>query len=324
MVAASPEKKTDATCGKKRKSSPDYASWAARLLAECEASAGDAASKLPAGLYVVAVPIGNLGDITLRALQTLAGCDAVACEDTRVTGGLLHRYGIKQKLISYHDHNALGRQPELLARLAAGEAVALVSDAGTPLISDPGYKLVQACRAAGYPVTALPGASALLTALACGGLPTDQFLFAGFLPSKPTAREKALLALKSIPATLVFYEAPPRLDATLAAMAKIFGAERPAAVARELTKLYETVETGTLAELAARFHTEKTPKGEIVLMIAPPAPTQAEAPPLDALLREALRTHSLRDAVAAVSAATGIKKSEVYQRALGVGGEKTK
>lgn len=309
------------SCGKKRKSSPDYASLAARLLADCEASAGDAASKLPAGLYVVAVPIGNLGDITLRALQTLAGCDAVACEDTRVTGGLLHRYGIRQKLISYHDHNAQARQPELLARLAAGEAVALVSDAGTPLISDPGYKLVQACRAAGYPVTALPGASALLTALACAGLPTDQFLFAGFLPSKPTARDKALLALKNISATLIFYEAPPRLDATLSAMAKILGAERQATVARELTKLYETVETGALGELAKLFRESETPKGEIVILLAPPPATPTEAPPLDAMLNAALQTQSLRDAVAAVSAATGIKKSEVYQRALALGGK---
>ncbi len=302
--------------GKKQKSSPDYSAWVRCLV---EASGEEAASKprnLAPGLYVVATPIGNRGDISLRALHTLAEADVVACEDTRVTGALLHGYGLKKPLLSYHDHNAAERLPELLARLGAGEAVALVSDAGTPLISDPGYKLVQACRAAGHDVVAVPGASALLTALASCGLPTDRFLFAGFLPPKKTARQKELAELAGIPATLVFYESAPRLGATLADMAAVLGGGRHAAVARELTKLFEDMRTATLAELAGQYAEEDTPKGEIVIVVGPPDAAEAALPDIDALLVQALATQTLRDAVAAVTAATGAKKSEVYQRAL--------
>ena len=309
--------------GKKQKSSPDYSAWARRIL---EASREEATSKQPAGLYVVATPIGNLGDITLRALQTLAAADAVVCEDSRVTGALLHHYGIKKPLVSYHDHNADERRPQILARLAAGEALALVSDAGTPLVSDPGFKLVQACRAEGYSVTALPGASALLTALSSSGLPTDKFLFAGFLPPKRTARQKALAELAAVPATLVFYEAPSRLAAALDDMEKVLGPERQAAVARELTKLFEEFRNAPLAELVAHYRQAPAPKGEIVILVGPPveaasteATAAANSEALDAQLKEALRTMSLRDAVAAVAATTGAKKSEVYKRALKFG-----
>jgi 16S rRNA (cytidine1402-2'-O)-methyltransferase len=311
--------------GKKQKSSVDYSAWARRML---EASGDEAGSKPPAGLYVVSTPIGNLGDITLRALQTLAAVDAVACEDTRVTGALLHRYGIKKTLISYHDHNAEERRPALLARIAVDEAVALVSDAGTPLISDPGYRLVQACRAEGYVVTAIPGASALLAALSSAGLPTDKFMFAGFLPPKKTARLKALAELTSVPATLIFYEAPSRLAAALDDMEKLLGTHRQAAVCRELTKLFEEVRTSPLGELAAQYRDAPAPKGEIVILVGPPgvAPrtlaTAAASETLDAQIKKALRTMSLRDAVAHVAAAAGVKKSEVYKRALGVGKKK--
>ena len=291
-----------------------------------ETSREEATSKQPAGLYVVATPIGNLGDITLRALQTLAAADAVVCEDTRVTGALLHHYGIKKPLVSYHDHNADERRPRILAKLAAGEALALVSDAGTPLISDPGFKLVQACRAEGYNVTALPGASALLTALSSSGLPTDKFLFAGFLPPKRTARQKALVELATVSATLVFYEAPSRLSAALDDMEKVLGPQRQAAVARELTKLFEEFRNAPLAELAAHYRASPAPKGEIVILVGPSveaASTAATAAAcseaLDAELKQALRTMTLRDAVAHVAAATGAKKNEVYKRALGIG-----
>ena len=298
---------------KKKKASTDYSVWAQRVL---KASGEDAISKPPAGLYVIATPIGNLGDITLRALHTLAMADMVACEDTRVTGALLHRYGIKKPLLAYHDHNADARRPEILKRLAAGEAVALVSDAGTPLISDPGYKLVQACRAAGHTVFALPGASALLTALCAAGLPTDKFMFAGFLPNKSAARQKALKDLAAMPSTLVFYEAPARLAATLDDMETVLGGARKAAVARELTKLFEEIRDGTLAELAAQYRDKDSPKGEIVLVVGPPDDAALPAQDIDGLLKKALKTMSVRDAVSAVAEATGAKKSAVYERAL--------
>lgn len=301
------------TSKEKKKSSPDYAKWARHAV---KASEDEAASKPSSGLYVIATPIGNLGDISLRALHVLARVDAVACEDTRVTGALLHRYGIKKPLISYYDHNAERRLPELIAQMKAGESVALVSDAGTPLISDPGYKLVQACRAEGIAVVAVPGASALLTALPAAGLPTDRFLFEGFLPSKSAARQKALSALAAVQATLVFYEAPSRLGATLEDMAKTLGAERPAAVARELTKLFEETRTATLGELAAHYRARPAPKGEIVILAGPPVETETASPDIDALLRQKLKTMSLRDAAAAVAALTGAKKKDVYRRAL--------
>ena len=290
-----------------------------QIAAGVEAEATD----LPTGLYIVATPIGNLGDITLRALVTLRGVDVVACEDTRVTGGLLKLYGISQKLVSYHDHNAAGREPELLAALAEGKAVALVSDAGTPLISDPGFRLVQAARAAGHKVIAVPGASALLTALAGSGLPTDHFSFAGFLPTKSTARRSALADVAGLPMTQVFYETPPRLAACLKDMAAELGADRPAMIGRELTKLFEEMRGGTLGELAAHYEAKPTPKGEIVIVVAPPLLSAgedafADDAALDQALTQALQQHSLRDAVAAVSAATGQPKKRVYASALGL------
>ncbi len=269
------------------------------------------------GLHVVATPIGNLRDVTIRALETLAGADVIACEDTRVTRRLLDHYGIATPLVPYHEHNAATMRPKLLARLAARDAVALVSDAGTPLVSDPGFKLVREAREAGYAVNALPGASAVLVALAVAALPTDRFFFEGFLPAKETARRTRLATLARIPATLILFESGPRLAAALADLAEIFGA-REAAVCRELTKLHEEVRRAPLAELAAAYaRDDAETRGEIVIVVAPPAD---EAPPegddVDALLRRALTRVSVKDAVAEVAAATGLPRREVYQRAL--------
>jgi 16S rRNA (cytidine1402-2'-O)-methyltransferase len=267
------------------------------------------------GLHIIATPIGNLGDITLRALETLAGADLIACEDTRVTRKLLDRYGISTPLTPYHDHNAAQARPKLLQRLAEGAAIALVSDAGTPLVSDPGFKLVRAAQDAGHPVTALPGPSSVLAALAVAGLPTDQFLFAGFLPPKQAARRARIDELARIPATLVLFEAGPRLEATLADLAAGLGS-REAALCRELTKLHEEVRRGDLATLAQGCAEGET-RGEFVVVIGPPQ--AAERPSTDdaaALLREALSRLSLKDAVAEVAAATGLPRREVYQQAL--------
>src|SRR5579863_2187530 len=226
------------------------------------------AGRLAPGLHIVATPIGNLGDITLRALATLAGADLIACEDTRVTRKLLGRYGISTPLTAYHDHNAAKARPMLLRRLAEGAAIALVSDAGTPLVSDPGYKLVCAAQDAGRAVTALPGASALLAALAVAGLPTDQFLFAGFLPPKQAARRARIAELAPIPSTIVLFETGPRLAAALADLAAGLG-PREATVCRELTKLHEEVRRGELAALAQELSGNE-PRGEIVVVVAPP------------------------------------------------------
>jgi 16S rRNA (cytidine1402-2'-O)-methyltransferase len=271
--------------------------------------------KLAAGLHIVATPIGNLGDITLRALETLAGADLIACEDTRVTRKLLDRYAVTTPLTPYHEHNAAKARPVLLARLAEGAAIALVSDAGTPLISDPGFKLVRAAQEAGHAVTALPGASAVLTALAVAGLPTDQFLFAGFLPPKQAARRSRIAELGRIPATLVLFESGPRVAATLADLSAGLG-NREAALCRELTKLHEEIRRGDLATLAQTCAANE-PRGEIVLVVAPP---QA-LPPMsvadtETLLRDALGRVSVKDAVAEVADATGLPRREVYQRAL--------
>lgn len=279
---------------------------------------GGAAVDVPGiegGLYVVATPIGNLGDITLRALATLAGADLIACEDTRVTRKLLDRYGITTPLTAYHDHNATQARPVLLRRLADGASIALVSDAGTPLVSDPGYKLVCAAQDAGHTVTALPGASALLTALAVAGLPTDQFLFAGFLPPKQAARRTRIAELAPIPATIVLFETGPRLAATLADLAVGLGA-RDAAVCRELTKLHEEIRRGDLDTLAQSAGTSEI-RGEIVLVIGPPpASAQPSADDAEAMLREALARSSLKDAVTEIAEATGVPRRQLYQRAL--------
>ena len=271
---------------------------------------------LAAGLHIVATPIGNLGDITLRAREALAGADVIACEDTRVTRKLLDRYGIATSLTPYHDHNAAEARPKILGRLARGEAVALVSDAGTPLVSDPGFKLVRAVREAGHAVTALPGASATLAALTVAGLPTDRFFFEGFLPPKEMARRTRVAELKRIPATLVLFETGPRLAATLADLAEGFGV-REAAVCRELTKLYEEVRRGDLAELARDYAKADAPRGEIVIVIAPPPEEiQPDASELDELLRQALGRVSVKDAVSEVADATGLSRRDIYQRAL--------
>jgi 16S rRNA (cytidine1402-2'-O)-methyltransferase len=268
-----------------------------------------------AGLYLVATPIGNLGDITLRALEVLAAADVIACEDTRVTRKLTERYGIATPLTPYHEHNAAEARPKILARLAAGQTVALVSDAGTPLISDPGYKLVRAASEAGHAVTALPGASAVLAALSVAGMPTDRFLFEGFLPPKQTGRQKRIAALASIPATLVLFESGPRLAASLADLANGLGA-RAAAICRELTKLHEEVRRGDLASLARDYAEGAETRGEIVIVIAPPADQETKVDDVDDLLRQALARVSVKDAVGEVALATGRPRREVYQRAL--------
>jgi 16S rRNA (cytidine1402-2'-O)-methyltransferase len=269
-----------------------------------------------AGLYLVATPIGNLADITLRALHLLSKADVIACEDTRVTRKLLAAHGLRTPMTTYHEHNAERVRPRLIEHMKCGKAVALVSDAGTPLISDPGYKLVRAAAAAGIPVTALPGASAALAALVVSGLPSDRFLYAGFLPAKAAARRQALRELATVPATLIVYESARRLPAALADMAAVLG-PRPAAVARELTKLHEEVRRETLETLAAHYAAAGPPRGEVVVVIGPPAEAAAmDTGDLDAHLRAALATESLRDAVAAVAALTGLPRQQVYARAL--------
>jgi 16S rRNA (cytidine1402-2'-O)-methyltransferase len=274
------------------------------------------AAKLGAGLYLVATPIGNLADITLRALETLAGADVIACEDTRITRRLTERYAISAELTPYHEHNAVAARPKLLQRLAEGQAVALVSDAGTPLISDPGFKLVRETCAAGFAVTALPGPSSVLAALTLAGLPTDRFYFAGFLPAKQAARRARLTELSRIDATLVLFESGSRVQETVADLASLMG-RREAAICRELTKLHEEVLRSTLTELAGRADQLET-RGEFVLVIGPPdADAQVmSADSLDQLLRDALSHSSLKDAVAEAVELSGRPRREVYARAL--------
>jgi 16S rRNA (cytidine1402-2'-O)-methyltransferase len=279
------------------------------------AGEGVDAPPLASGLYLVATPIGNLRDISLRALETLAAADVIACEDSRVTRKLTERYGISTPLAPYHEHNAAEARPKLLARLAAGQAVALVSDAGTPLISDPGYKLARAASDAGHAVIAVPGASALLTALAAAGLPTDRFFFEGFLPPKPGARQKRIAELAGIPATLVLFESGPRLPAALADLASGLG-PRAAAICRELTKLHEEIRRADLASLARHYAAGAETRGEIVIVVAPPAKEAELADDVDDLLRRALLRVSVKDAVGEVALATGRPRREVYQRAL--------
>jgi 16S rRNA (cytidine1402-2'-O)-methyltransferase len=276
-----------------------------------------AAPALTPGLHVVATPIGNLRDVTLRALEVLAAADLIACEDTRVTRKLLDHYGIATPLTPYHDHNAAEARPKLIARLAAGAAIALVSDAGTPLVSDPGFKLVRAAREAGLSVTTLPGASAVLAALMIAGLPTDRFFFEGFLPPKEGQRRSRIAELARIPATLVLFETGPRLAGALADLAAGLG-PREGAICRELTKLHEEVRRGDLATLARDTAGAAEPRGEIILVVAPPDPQAAavDAADLDALLRRALERISVKDAVGEVAAVTGRPRREVYQRAL--------
>ena len=272
-------------------------------------------------LVLVATPIGNLGDITARALEGLRSADVIACEDSRVTVKLLQHAGIEKPLLPYHDHNAEIMRPKLLARIAAGERVALVSDAGTPLISDPGYKLVQAVVEAGLGVTMLPGPSAPIMALALSGLPSDRFLFGGFLPAKRKARREAIAAAARAPVTLIFFETAPRLLESLRDLHAVL-ADRKAAVARELTKLFEEVRRESLSQLIAHYEQAGAPKGEIVIVVGPPEEERASAEDVDTLLRQALERMSVKDAAATVAAATGAPKRTVYARALELQGEK--
>jgi 16S rRNA (cytidine1402-2'-O)-methyltransferase len=278
------------------------------------------AAPLNAGLYVVATPIGNLADVTLRALAILAGADAILAEDTRVSRTLLARYGIETPLSPYHEHNAAEARPRALRRIAAGQALALISDAGTPLISDPGYKLVAEAVAQGLGVTVAPGPSAALAALCVAGLPTASFFFEGFLPPKQSARRERINTLAAVRSTLVFYETPGRLAETLADLALELGPRR-AAVARELTKLHEEVRRGALDKLAAEYADQEAPRGEIVIVVDA---TEAR-PPIDddALDREIaakLTKLSVRDAAAAVAARHGLPRRQVYARALALAG----
>ena len=274
------------------------------------------APRAAAGLYLVATPIGNLGDITLRALETLAGVDMIACEDTRITRRLTERYAISAQLTPYHEHNAAIARPKILAQLAQGASVALVSDAGTPLISDPGFKLVREVCAAGHRVTALPGPSSVLAALSLAALPTDRFFFEGFLPPKATARRARLAELARLDATLVLFESGSRVQETLADLAAIMGT-RSAAICRELTKLHEEISRGTLAELAHSAATLET-RGEFVLVIGPQAEgtevMTREA--IDDLLRDRLARDSVKDAVAHAVEVSGRPRREIYARAL--------
>jgi 16S rRNA (cytidine1402-2'-O)-methyltransferase len=270
--------------------------------------------KLAPGLYIVATPIGNLGDLSPRAAGILASADVVAVEDSRVTAKLLAHIGVKRRMTPYHDHNADRVRPDLIARMAT-EAVALVSDAGTPLISDPGYKLVRDARAAGRAVHTVAGPCAAIAALTLAGLPTDRFLFMGFLPAKAQAKASALAEIAGLKATLILYESGPRLGATLASLRDGLGM-REAAIVREISKRYEETVTGTLAELAERY-AEEQPKGEIVVVVGPPGEAEAAGEEeIDAALREAMTRLSVSRAAAEVAQKLGLPRREVYERAL--------
>ena len=273
------------------------------------------APKAAAGLHLVATPIGNLGDITLRALETLAGVDIIACEDTRITRRLTERYAITAQLKPYHEHNAALARPKILERLAQGASIALVSDAGTPLISDPGFKLVREVCAAGHAVIALPGPSSVLAALAVAALPTDRFFFEGFLPPKETARRARLTELSRIDATLVMFESGNRVQDTLADLAGIMG-DRDAAICREMTKMHEDIKRGPVSQLALSADTLET-RGEFVLVIGPPAvASMMAADELDQLLLTSLKRDSVKDAVAHAVELSGRPRREIYARAL--------
>ena len=280
----------------------------------------DTDSDLPAGLYIIATPIGNIEDIALRALKTLGKADLIACEDTRVSGKLTSYYDISTPKTPYHDHNADAMRPKLLAMLREGKRIALISDAGMPLVSDPGYKLVAACAAENIPVTCIPGASASLAALALSGLPTDKFMFAGFLPVKSAARRTALAEIRDVPATLIFYETGPRLAKSLQDMLDVLG-DRSVAIARELTKKFEEVKRDTLSNLLDIYAGGGETRGEIVVVVGAPEAggsrswTEAD---IDALIIDMIENQgmSVKDAAAYVSAQSGLKKRDVYQRAL--------
>ncbi|NJO55372.1 MAG: 16S rRNA (cytidine(1402)-2'-O)-methyltransferase [Rhodospirillales bacterium] len=280
-------------------------------------------STYPPALYLVATPIGHAADITLRALAVLSAVDAIACEDTRTTAKLLALHSISRPLVAYHEHNEETMAPRLIARILAGERIALVSDAGTPLISDPGYRLLTQAIAAGVRVVPVPGASAILAAVAVAGLPSHRIVFEGFLPARQVGRRRALETLRDIPATLVIFEAPQRLAASLADMADVLG-PRPAVIARELTKMFETVHRDSLPALAAAFEQAGPPKGEITIVVAPPA---ADAPALtgeevDTLILTALSSQSPSQAAATVATATGLPRRRIYARVLEIAGQR--
>ncbi|NNE22533.1 MAG: 16S rRNA (cytidine(1402)-2'-O)-methyltransferase [Rhizobiales bacterium] len=282
------------------------------------------AARVEAGLHLVATPIGNLGDITLRALATLAGADLVLCEDTRTTARLLQRYQIKTRMKPYHDHNAARQRPSILALLREGKSIALVSDAGTPLVSDPGYKLVKACLEEKLNVQMIPGVSAPVMALALSGLPSDQFQFCGFLPAKAGARRQCLELVKDNPATLIFFESAQRLAASLTDIVAIFG-DREAAIARELTKLHEEVMRGPVSSLINQIEGRQSVKGEITLVLAPaslPAETAGSAVVLDALAA-ALRDLPAGKAAADVARRFGLPKKALYEQAISLKAEQS-
>ena len=270
---------------------------------------------MAAGLYILATPIGNARDISLRALDTLKGCDVIAAEDTRVTSKLLSIHGVSKPLIAYNDHNAPEMRPRILARLAQGEVVALVSDAGTPLVSDPGYKLVRAAIEAGANVVSIPGPSAVLAGLTLSGLPSDRFLFAGFLPSRQGERKSALEELKSVRATLIIFESAQRLSESLAAMAEVLG-DRPCAMTRELTKMHEEVRRGSLSELAAHYDKAGAPRGEVTLLVGPPGEAVTDDAKIDAALAAALAFMPVKAAANLIADLTDGSRKKIYDRAL--------
>ena len=274
-----------------------------------------AARPLEPGLHLVSTPIGNLGDMTIRGLETLAGADIIACEDTRVSRVLLDRYGIVTRPYAYHEHNAERVGPKLMAALEAGKSVALISDAGTPLVSDPGYRLSQTAIEAGLPVIPIPGASAPMAALVASGLPSDAFLFAGFLPSKDKARRDRLGTFAATEATLMFFESPNRLAASLKAASDVLGTERQAAVCRELTKAYEEIRRGTLGELAAQYQDENV-RGEIVLVIGPGSTPPPSAEDVDRLLARLASDLPAGKAATEAARLTGMPRKDLYQRLL--------
>ncbi len=275
------------------------------------------APRLPSGLYIVATPIGNLGDISIRALATLAASDMILAEDKRISKGLMTHYGIKTKMVSYHEHNAEAMRPEIMDKLAAGQVIAQISDAGTPLISDPGFKLVEAALETSQRVVPIPGASAILTALVGAGLPTDKFYFEGFLPNKSSERRRRIRELEMIPGTLVFFEAPHRVQETLTDLADVLG-DRPAAAARELTKKFEEIRRGSLGDLAKAYIEGAEIRGEFVLLVGASVKdaTSLTDADIDIKLRDALAVYSVKDAAAIVSADLGLPKRQVYARAL--------
>ena len=284
--------------------------------ASCKPPELTAFKLLVSGLYLVATPIGNAGDITLRALDILSRADIVLCEDTRISGKLMKIHGIHATLQPYHEHNAERVRPMIIKHLNQGKTVAMVSDAGMPLVSDPGYKLVEACVKEGLMVTVAPGPSATLTALVLSGLPSDRFFFQGFLPSKTGARQKILNEISTIPGTLIFLESAKRLAASLNDMRSVLG-NRSAAVGRELTKFYEEIRRGNLDELAAHYAKAGAPKGEITLCVGPPLkicpPSDEE---LDKMLKEALKSQTIKDVAVYLAMITGLPKRVLYKRAL--------